>query len=370
MTSIKFRIKNYKSIVDSGDCYLSDKLTILAGKNESGKTSVLEALQDFHQDRMIREEARPIEGKGVPEISISFSLPESEVNEIFETIESSISVSKNVIITLTKKYGDKIYTLDTDSRKPLGLPNIYEASKKQIFESIKKIDSYIKTAGSDVKFPRFEKQKLSEYKAEAVTFKSQNPALTDAVTEVTNIEKAADDYYAREKLVASFVEEFVKSKLPYFILFSSFDDEFPKSIPIASLATSEWAQDLERVSTFSIEKMTSTNQQEQFNHENSVNIDFSKKFEKYWTQDKIKLQVKKDGADINFWIIENNKPYYPSQRSKGQQWYLSFYVKIVARLQEKTSRILFLSMSRACICMQRLKKTYSKFYLKILMIIL
>ena len=33
----KFRIKNYKSIVDSGDCYLSDRITILAGKNESGE---------------------------------------------------------------------------------------------------------------------------------------------------------------------------------------------------------------------------------------------------------------------------------------------------------------------------------------------
>ncbi len=39
----KFRIKNYKSIVNSGDCYLEKDLTIFAGKNESGKTSILEA---------------------------------------------------------------------------------------------------------------------------------------------------------------------------------------------------------------------------------------------------------------------------------------------------------------------------------------
>ena len=54
MKLTKFRIKNYKSIIDSGDCYFSDKLTILAGKNESGKSSVLEALEDFHQDKTIR----------------------------------------------------------------------------------------------------------------------------------------------------------------------------------------------------------------------------------------------------------------------------------------------------------------------------
>lgn len=342
MKPIKFRIKNYKSIIDSGDCYFSDKLTILAGKNESGKTSVLEALEDFHQDRTIREEAKPIEGNGAPEISISFILTGDEVDEILETAGIESKISKETSITLVKKYGAKTYLLDTDTRKLLGLSNIYEASKKQVVDSIEKIDSLIKSAGSDVKFPRFEKQKLSDYKAEAENFKNQNPNFTGLEVEVEKIAKASDDYYEREKITTTFAEEFVKSQLPYFILFSSFDDEFPKSIPVASLAQNEWAQDLERVSSFSIEKMTSANLQEQYQHENSVNIDFSKKFEKYWTQDKIKLQVKKDGADINFWIIENNKPYYPSQRSKGQQWYLSFYVKIVARLQEDKPNIILI----------------------------
>lgn len=342
MKLTKFRIKNYKSIVDSGDCYFSEKLTILAGKNESGKTSILEALEDFHQDKKIRDEAKPIEGEGVPEVSITFALPEADANEILKTIESGLTVTGDISITLIKKYGVAGYVLDTESRKQLNLPNIYDVSKKQVLESIKKIDSHIKAAGSDAKFPRFEKQKLSDYKAEVATFKSQNLGLTDAIAEIPNIEKAADDFYAREKIATDFAAEFVKSQLPYFILFSSFDDEFPKSIPIASLAQNEWAQDLEKVSNFSIAKMASTNQQEQANHEKTVNVEFTEKFEKYWTQDKIKLEVKKDGADINFWIVENNKLYYPSQRSKGQQWYLSFYVKIVARLQEDKPNVILI----------------------------
>ncbi len=343
MTLIKFRIKHYKSIVDSGDCYFSDKLTILAGKNESGKTSVLEALEDFHQDRTIRDEAKPIEGDGVPEVSVSFSLSADDTNGILETIEAGNTVSKDVLVTLTKKLGVSTYTLDADSGKQLGLSSIYNASKKKITDCIKKADAAIKVAGSEAQFPRFsDMQKLSEYKTEVTTFKSRVTGLTDVVTEIENIEKAADDFYAREGMVKKFVDEFVKSQLPYFILFSSFDDEFPRSIPIASLATNEWAQDLESVSNFSIAKMASTNQQEQVNHENSVNVEFTEKFEKYWTQDKIKLQVKKDGADMNFWIVENNKLYYPSQRSKGQQWYLSFYVKIVARLQEDKPNVILI----------------------------
>lgn len=340
MKLTKFRIKNYKSIVDSGDCYFSEKLTILAGKNESGKTSILEALEDFHQDKTIRDEAKPIDGDGVPEISVSFLLTPDDVSEIFTEIGVTSSVSKDVTVTLIKKSGTKTYTIDAESRKVIGLSGVYDSSKKQIVESVKKIETLLKASGSDLKFPKLDKQKLSEYKAEAEAFKSQNPTLTDVAEEVLKIGQASDIFYAKETGATDFVAEFVKSKLPYFILFSSFDDEFPKSIPIASLKTDTWAQDLEHVSNFAIAKMASTNQQEQVNHENSVNVDFTQKFDKYWTQDKIKLQVKKDGTDINFWIVENNKLYYPSQRSKGQQWYLSFYVKIVARLQEDKPNII------------------------------
>lgn len=342
MKNIKFRIKNYKSIVDSGDCYFSDKITILAGKNESGKTSILEALEDFHQDRMIREEAKPIEGEELPEVSVSFELDSDEINEIFETIDINITIPKAVFVCFTKKFGSNIYIIDKESRKQIGIPNIYDASKKKILESIKKIESLIKISGNDIKFPKFDKQKLSDYKAEIVVFKSQNPGLTDIIEEIIKIEKYSDDFYAQEDISKKFVDEFVKSKLPYFILFSSFDDEFPKSIPIASLSADKWAQDLENVSNFSISKMSSSNQQEQINHENSVNVDFSDKFDRYWTQDKIKLQVKKDGADINFWIVENNKSYHPSQRSKGQQWYLAFYVRIVARLRDGKPNIILI----------------------------
>lgn len=342
MKIIKFRIKYYKSIIDSGDCYFSDKITILAGKNESGKTSILEALEDFHQDRIIREEAKPIEGDGVSEISVFFELANDEINEIFETINIDSTVSKIASISLTKKFGSNIYTIDKESRKQVGIPYIYDVSRKKILESIKKIESLIKISGADIKFPKLDKQKLSDYKAEAIVFKSQNSGLTDIIEEITKIEKYSDDFYAQEEISKKFVDEFVKSKLPYFILFSSFDDEFPKSIPIASLPADKWAQDLENVSDFNISKMSSSNPQEQINHENSVNVDFSDKFDRYWTQDKIKLQVKKDGPDVNFWIVENNKYYRPSQRSKGQQWYLAFYVKIVARLREGKPNIILI----------------------------
>lgn len=60
MELVKFRVKNYRSIIDSGDCYLANKITVLAGKNESGKSSILEALEDFENKKEIRKSAIPI----------------------------------------------------------------------------------------------------------------------------------------------------------------------------------------------------------------------------------------------------------------------------------------------------------------------
>lgn len=48
-----FRIRNYRSIIDTGKCQLAfDNITSLIGQNESGKTSVLEALKSFYERKI------------------------------------------------------------------------------------------------------------------------------------------------------------------------------------------------------------------------------------------------------------------------------------------------------------------------------
>lgn len=101
----KFRIKNYKSIADSGDCYLTDTITILAGKNESGKTSILEALEDFDTDKQIRETAKPIKSPDkTPEISITFVVEKDTIKEILQEIGSSLKASADIELELTKRF--------------------------------------------------------------------------------------------------------------------------------------------------------------------------------------------------------------------------------------------------------------------------
>jgi energy-coupling factor transporter ATP-binding protein EcfA2 len=66
-----FRIQNYRSIVDSGWRSLAhDNITVLIGQNESGKTTVLEALHSFYTGEIIEDQLRS--DQTLPIVSCSF----------------------------------------------------------------------------------------------------------------------------------------------------------------------------------------------------------------------------------------------------------------------------------------------------------
>jgi ABC-type ATPase involved in cell division len=70
-----FRIRNFRSIVDTGWQSLSpDNITCLIGQNESGKTSVLEGLKVFYTGVISEDILRS--DLSLPEVSCRFSIPE------------------------------------------------------------------------------------------------------------------------------------------------------------------------------------------------------------------------------------------------------------------------------------------------------
>src|SRR4030042_6938832 len=70
-----FRIKNFRSITDTGwQSFSPDNVTCLIGQNESGKTSVLEALKVFYTGVISEDILRS--DLTLPEVSCRFSIPE------------------------------------------------------------------------------------------------------------------------------------------------------------------------------------------------------------------------------------------------------------------------------------------------------
>jgi energy-coupling factor transporter ATP-binding protein EcfA2 len=78
----KFKIRNYRSIVDTGWAELaSDNITGLIGQNESGKTSILEALNSFYNGLITEDILRS--DLSLPEVSCSFSITKEELKKFY-----------------------------------------------------------------------------------------------------------------------------------------------------------------------------------------------------------------------------------------------------------------------------------------------
>lgn len=78
-----FRINNYRSIIDTNWNQLaSDNITGLIGQNESGKTSVLEALMSFYDGKIIDDILRS--DLAIPQVSCKFEIEKGFLTKILD----------------------------------------------------------------------------------------------------------------------------------------------------------------------------------------------------------------------------------------------------------------------------------------------
>jgi len=351
----KFRIKNYKSIIDSGDCYLTDTISILAGKNESGKTSILEALEDFDTDNKIRESARPIKSPDEkPEISITFIVKKyilkEIINEIFEDTVA-LKVTEDIEIELIKIFPDVyLFGESTWQNEIFGDKEI-----EKIQKSIKNKWGKVKTLHA--KYPQlggaifdFNFSDLINEKNFFINFKTTTTPNTPQINEKdrdnfsnflaeieVEIQNLENLIVMKDKFLIA-----LKKWIPNFIFFNSFDDVFPNKIPFTELEKNEWIQDLAVISDLDVLTIKTSVARDKQKHKKDVNIMINKDYEKFWTQDVMNLSVDWDSTDLYFWIEEDGYLYEPSLRSKGMQWHLAFYIKVSARAKEDVPNIILI----------------------------
>ena len=348
----KFRIKNFKSITDSGDCYLTDTITILAGKNESGKTSILEALEDFDTDVKIRDTAKPIKSpEAIPEISITFIVEKNTIKEVLTEISSTQKAVADIELEIIKTFPDiYIFGKTTKENELFGTKEI-----EKIQKSIK--DRWSKVKALHTKYPQlggisfdFEFSDLTSEKTLLTAFKTATAPnipqidekdresfpkiLGEIETEIQNLENliTVEDKFFKA----------LKKWIPNFVFFNSFEDVFPNKIPFAEIETNEWIQDLAVISDLNVATIKTSTARDKQKHKTDINIKLNSDYEKFWSQDVSSLSVDWDSQDLHFWIQEDGYPYEPSLRSKGRQWHLAFYIKVSARANENVPNIILI----------------------------
>lgn len=99
-----FRIKNYKSFIDSGRCSVQNGVTILAGQNESGKTNILSALEKLNEkEPAFTVDEFSFDNTNVsPEITYWFGLTDEEI-EAFGSSFPGVTLDREITAEVQNK---------------------------------------------------------------------------------------------------------------------------------------------------------------------------------------------------------------------------------------------------------------------------
>ena len=382
----KFRIQNYNSIVDTAICYLSQDLTIMAGMNESGKSSVLEAIRDFDTDRNIDSDAKRVkEDTGDPLVTLYFRLSNTDIDIISENLELANDNEETLNLKDYLSKNDIGLTKDIESNYSIDeqfknfVRGIFAQNYKKFYTSvtnyIKKLKSFEQLANVDFSNINSKGTLWDIYQLTTSIDKIINPTKKMSVTDSTgkqiikempiecdieeeirnsisellnNIKEARistfGEYYL-STFFKNFKDEVIKI-IPRIIFFSSFEDILEYNVQVSQIQEKQINVDLCNIAGIEIDKLKTLIDKEEYqrvsNYLSDKSAKISSSFKSEWLQDEIVISFTTNKDLMHFGIKEegDTATYRAEQRSKGFQWFLSFYIKLNAESNKNTSIIL------------------------------
>lgn len=371
MKLVTFNIKNYKSVLELGNCEVNEKVTVLAGKNESGKTNILEGLFKLKAGEKFEEKEKTLGSEKYPEIEGTFKLDKNDIEQILNKLSSQYNsafkqeqfdgLTRAHTISITRT--QESYLVEGDSYS-----GILKIIKKDTQELIKKIDSLnekFKAKGKDLLLESNSNITIKEQDGKSnirrnvdnFIIRVQNyPTILSAaevkgdIDEIKSLASKVDIDPTEEDIKKIFI-----SHIPNFILFRSFDEEKIKDVMTFEEArNSQFIKDLTKISggKLDIEEIIKK-QQDDFwiqNLQEQFSASITKDFMDYWDPDKrdkinhVDIRIRVANSKISFFVSNPNtrQQLFPSQRSKGFQWFLSFYTRIQSNANSNEDNIILI----------------------------
>jgi len=150
MQLVAFKIKNFRSIIDTGWHQLAhDNITSLIGQNESGKTSILEALKAYHDGRLIEDMLRS--DLSLPQVSCKFAFSYAELENRIDKRKLNPELRKLIqsveYISLTRVWEDEM-----DSHMEMGdeLQEIFKEQDDKIREREQRVLENLEHLNRDI----------------------------------------------------------------------------------------------------------------------------------------------------------------------------------------------------------------------------
>lgn len=293
MRLYSFRIQDFKSIKDTGEVKVSpdDNITILAGQNESGKSSILEALDFFENGASADFEDMYRRLNTHPRVECTYHLATDELNDL-----ERLSGSK----------GLRQYIQDN------GITLVRGKTSEDDFTKIKYL----------------------------------NPNELDILVKALNEPESTEDTEEEEESTPFSFYEHVLSLKPTFIFYSSFEENIlPSKITKAKLGDNQAVDDFEKVFGVDFDALLDEkNDAARKQKLNEINDKASDNLNEYWSQkiddekssykfaiDAIPQIATPTDSYIRFFIDQgDNFPLHFGQKSKGFQWFSSFNLRLRA----------------------------------------
>jgi predicted ATP-dependent endonuclease of OLD family len=336
-----FEVENFRSIGSKTRCDVDSRITVLAGKNESGKSNLLHALKAFSTTF---EETDVPEGKGgIPTVTLHYTIERDELvnlaRSIFEMQDGEefevILPNKPFSVTFCRKYGEDKIIVSGEA-----ITALKELKEGELNYWSSRVDKLIKEISSAEVLQRHRDKLQAEIEQEdapswlqalgALVLSLQNTPDAEKLTEYkVELEqcKASLDFYAKE---IDFGTPLWKMA-PKFVLFDSFEDILPAQADERDVEEKEILQRF--FALCGIEPEVIFREESPKKRKlivNNVSNQISGDFCGYYNQSTVKLTMDVDGDSVQFYVYDadGTTPFYPSQRSKGFQWFLSFYLTL------------------------------------------
>lgn len=357
MNISRARVQYYRSIVDTGWVNLDTDITTLLGKNESGKSSFLQALASISNDKPIEERdqnynQRPDE---TPFEMIRIELaPEDGCDKIQIgplDIDAPIQVVK-------LSNGDRKIDAKTD-KYSISSPE----TKKELIEDVTSIGEDLNTLRNE-NSGKFRKKYDSNVKKNLNNIRNnggennlqwnlnQLDSLTsglETLPDITNDESKNLVEKSKNKLIsryeeAEIISDFdVSSVLPSIVYHDEFD-RIKDSVHINSLNESEnrTFRNLLNIANIDYDDFNDRDDFEQVRELNSAQVNVSGEVNSIWDQKSVNVSINFSNNKFLIQIADNslgngdNKKKIqrelirPSSRSEGFQWFFSFYTNLTA----------------------------------------
>lgn len=333
-----FEVENFRSIRKSNRCYLNHDLTILAGKNESGKSNILKALKSFSNNEFKELDYSLKFNNTLPIVRVCYELTLDNLKDKFNLVNYTPNPQ---IYELIVERGAHIEQTISGSAYDAFYEEMLNSKKYRFKRCVELLDHISKDNGYNYDLSELEidnelfENVIENHRDTIKKDKLKSDKIKDFDTEIFN--------YKFFKALTEKFEEKLGEKIPRFILFDSFNDILPSEISLKEISKSRIAKSL--FENIGLEPKEIFEKDASFKRKHlvkNISKNFTEILGEFYKQDDIYFEIDIDGTNILFYIYDNDKeiPFRPDQRSIGFQWFLSFFLIINAAVSKGDDIIL------------------------------